>query len=79
VLVHEERDIVLVCEAVFALPHKASFDDGQWKQRFAALNQTKVFFKGDWICCMLCCYCHTQAAPSHVEPLVQADITQRVL
>jgi hypothetical protein len=42
---------VLACEALFALPHKASFDDGQWKQRFAALNKNRNgFFTGEVKC-----------------------------
>ncbi|MCR4305091.1 MAG: hypothetical protein NUV63_12865 [Gallionella sp.] len=28
------------CEALFALPHKASFDAGQSRQHFAVLNKT---------------------------------------
>lgn len=27
---------MITCEALFALPHKASFDAGQWNRRFAA-------------------------------------------
>ena len=68
---------MIACEALFALPHKASFDAGQSNQRFAVLNKTVAdFFEKEWDLNARRSY-HIQAASSPVEPLVQADITQQ--
>jgi hypothetical protein len=42
---YEPKQIVIACEALFALSHKASFDANKPKQRFAALNKiiTDIF------------------------------------
>jgi len=43
---YEQRGFMIACEAMFALPHKASFDAGQSNQRFAALNKSNMVFLG---------------------------------
>ncbi|MEQ1526490.1 MAG: hypothetical protein ABL911_07080 [Gallionella sp.] len=44
---YEPRQIVIACEAFFALSHKASFDANKPNQRFAVLNKiiTDLFGK----------------------------------
>ncbi len=39
---YEQQGFMIACEAMFALPHKASFDAGQSNQRFAALNKIDI-------------------------------------
>jgi len=47
---YEPSQIVIACEAFFALSHKASFDANKPNQRFAALNKTITdLFGREWV------------------------------
>jgi hypothetical protein len=65
---------VITCEAMFALPHKASFDDGQSIQRFAVLNKIITDLFEGYLVMDACCTYHALAADSPVEQFVRADM-----
>ena len=63
---------------MFALPHKASFDDGQSIQRFAALNKIVTDLFEGYLVMHACCTYHILASASPVEQFVRADMLVKV-